>query len=50
MCLYSMGYTPTYTGVYVGVLHGVCAYIAGVVHPLIEGSQWVWYMVYVPIL
>ena len=29
-----------------GMVHGVCAYIIVVVHPLIEGSKWVWYMVY----
>ena len=66
--------TPTYRGVYVGMVHSTCAYIARVIHPLIEwvyvgmvhgvcayiivvvhhpliqGSKWVWYMVYVPIL
>ena len=46
MCLYSRGCTPTYIGVHVGVLHGVCASITVVVHPLIVGSKWVWYMVY----
>ena len=29
-----------------GMVHGVCAYIIVVVHPLIQGSMWVWYMVY----
>ena len=29
-----------------GMVHGVCAYIIVVVHPLIQGSTWVWYMVY----
>jgi len=47
--VYYSGCTPTYIGVYVGVLHGVCAYIARVIHPLKEGSMWVWYTVYVPI-
>ena len=46
MCLYYSGCTPTYRGVKVGMVHGVCAYIIVVVHPLIEGSKCVWYMVY----
>ena len=46
MYLYSRGCTPTYIGIYVGVLHGVCASITVVVHPLIQGSKWVWFMVY----
>ena len=34
------------SAVYVGMVHGVCAYIIVVIHPLIQGSMWVWYMVY----
>ena len=26
------------------MVHGVCASITVVVHPLIQGSKWVWYM------
>ena len=49
MCLYISGSTPTYRGVKMGMVHSTCAYIAWVIHPLIQGFMWVFCMVFVPI-